>query len=206
MEYIMKPILSSVAAAALLAGLAVPAAAEPFNGPYVGVQAGWSQNDVGRPSTPLGDISVNRSSDNLSGGIYAGYDARVSPNFVVGAEAGLELGVDDSFQRDLGADRVTIDPKRSFDLTARAGYLAGDDTLIYARGGYANARVATSIEDVAGVRRASANRDGWLVGGGIEQALGDNVSARVEYRYSDLGEGNGKFDRHQALVGLSYRF
>ena len=45
-----------------------------------------------------------------------------------------------------------------------------------------------------------------VVGGGVEHALSDNLSARVEYRYSDLGEGDGGFDRHQALFGLSYRF
>jgi outer membrane immunogenic protein len=45
-----------------------------------------------------------------------------------------------------------------------------------------------------------------LVGGGVEQAITDNISARIEYRYSDLSDGDGKFDRHQALVGVAYRF
>jgi outer membrane immunogenic protein len=202
----MKRILSSVAAVALSAGLATAASAEPFNGPYVGVQAGWSQDDVGTPSTPAGDVTFDRSQDSLSGGLFLGYDYKISPRVVVGAEAGVQVGADDSIVRDFGSTQVTIDPERSLDLTARAGYLVNDDTLLYARGGYTNARVKTSIEDSAGIRSASANRDGWLVGGGVEHALSDNVSARVEYRYSDLGEGDGGFDRHQALFGLSYRF
>jgi len=200
----MKRIVSSVAAAALTVGLATAASAEPFNGPYVGVQAGWSQDDVGTPSTPAGDVTFDRSQDSLSGGLYLGYDYKISPNVVVGAEAGVQLGADDSIVRDFGSTRVTMDPERSLDLTARAGYLVNDDTLLYARGGYTNARVKTSIEDSAGIRSASANRDGWLVGGGVEHAPSDNVWARVECRYSDLGEGDGGFDRDQALFGLSY--
>ncbi len=202
----MKRIVSSVAALALAVGLGSAASAEPFNGPFVGVQAGWNQDDLGTPSTPLGDVAVGRSQDSLSGGVFAGYDYKISPRVVLGAEAGVQFGADDSIVRDTGATRVTVDPKRSIDLTARAGYLVTDDTLLYARGGYTNARVKTSVENAAGIRSASANRDGWLLGGGIEHALSDNVSARAEYRYSDLSEGDGKFDRHQALFGIAYRF
>jgi outer membrane immunogenic protein len=81
-----------------------------------------------------------------------------------------------------------------------------DNTLIYARGGYTNARVRTSLDDGAAIPMASSHRDGWLVGGGVEHAITDNVSARAEYRYADLSEGDGRFDRHQALVGVAYRF
>lgn len=202
----MKRILSSVAAVALTAGLATTASAEPFNGPFVGVQAGWSQHDLGTPSTPLGDVGVGRSDDSVSGGVFAGYDFKLGSNVVIGGEAGAHFGADDKIVRNTGNALVTVDPKRSIDLTARAGYLVSDYTLLYARGGYTNARVRTTVAGPAGALTASENRDGWLIGGGLEHALGDNVSARAEYRYSDLGEGNGKFDRHQALFGISYRF
>jgi outer membrane immunogenic protein len=202
----MKRILSSVAAVALAFGLGSAASAEPFNGPFVGVQAGWNQDDLGTPSTEFGDVAVGRSQDSFSGGVFAGYDYKVSPRVVIGAEAGVQFGADDSIVHDTGTARVTVDPKRSLDLTARAGYLVTDNTLVYARGGYTNARVRTAIDDAAGFRAASENRDGWLVGGGVERAISDNVSARLEYRYSDLSEGDGKFDRHQALFGIAYRF
>ena len=52
----------------------------------------------------------------------------------------------------------------------------------------------------------SDNLDGWLVGGGVERALTDQISARLEYRYTDLGSEGGDFDQHQALVGISYNF
>src|SRR3546814_19660714 len=74
-----------------------------------------------------------------------------------------------SIVRDTGAALVTVDPKRSLDLTARAGYLVTDNTLLYARGGYTNARVRTSFDGAAGFRSATENRDGWMVGGGVER-------------------------------------
>lgn len=43
----MKRIGSSVAAVALAVGLGSAASAEPFNGPFLGVQDGWSQDDLG---------------------------------------------------------------------------------------------------------------------------------------------------------------
>jgi outer membrane immunogenic protein len=202
----MKSLFASIAAVALTSGLATAASAEPFNGAFVGGQVGWNQDDIGSPTSPVGPVIVDESQDSVSGGLFLGYDHKVSPNFVLGAEAGVQFGADDEVVANRGSSLVTIDPKRSFDLTARAGYLAGENTLVYARGGYANARVNTAIQDVNGFRSASENRDGWLVGGGVEQALSDNVSARVEYRYSDLGDSNGKYDRHQALFGIAYRF
>ena len=39
-----------------------------------------------------------------------------------------------------------------------------------------------------------------------ERALTDEISARLEYRYTDLGSDGGEFDQHQALVGISYNF
>jgi len=202
----MKYVLSSVAAAALAVGLAAPASAEPFNGPFVGAQVGVSQHDAGTPTTPLGDLPIDRSKDGISGGVYAGYDAKLGSNFVVGAEAGVQFSDNDTLAASTDVARFTLDPKRSIDLTARAGVLAGDNTLLYARGGYTNARVGASIEDATGITRVNENRDGWLVGGGVEHAFTDNLSARAEYRYSDLSEGDHKFDRHQALVGFTYRF
>src|SRR3546814_15198833 len=78
----------------------------------------------------------------------------------MGAEAGVQCWAEDSIVRDTGAALVTVDPKRSLDLTARAGYLVTDNTLLYARGGYTHARVRTSFDGAAGFRSATENRAG----------------------------------------------
>ncbi|WP_421855315.1 outer membrane protein [Novosphingobium sp.] len=58
----------------------------------------------------------------------------------------------------------------------------------------------------ANAAQAAENRDGLLVGAGIERAILPHLSARLEYRYSDFSKGDGKFDRHQTLLGIAYRF
>lgn len=201
----MKYIVSTLAAA-LAVSMGTAASAEPFNGPFIGVQGGWNQDDLNNPTTDAGVLAVTQKKDSFNAGGFIGYDYKIADRFVLGAEAGIQFSVDDEVVHDNGTALITLDPKRAIDLTARAGVLADAKTLIYARGGYTNARVRTTSEDSAGITSASQDRDGWLVGGGVERAITDNISARIEYRYTDLSDGNGKFDRHQALVGVAYRF
>ena len=94
-------------------------------------------------------------------------------------------------------------------LRARAGFLWTPDTLIYATGGLAYGEVRGSfgyaaqivypdgVQTVAtsGAQSWSDWRVGWTAGGGIETALtpgflqifGPAWKARIEYRYTDLG-------------------
>src|SRR3546814_18493871 len=83
----MKRIVSSVAALALAAGVGSAASAEPFNGPFVGVPAGWDQDDLGPPSTEVGDVAVSSSQHSFSGGVFAGYHSTVTPTRVISARA-----------------------------------------------------------------------------------------------------------------------
>ncbi|MDC8753965.1 outer membrane beta-barrel protein [Erythrobacter sp. sf7] len=106
----------------------------------------------------------------------------------------------------MDGNAITIDPRYSFDLSARAGYLVNDKTLVYLRGGYANLQVRTTLSGEEGPHQASDNLDGWLVGGGVERAITDNISARVEYRFSDFGNNGGQWDQHQALADVIYNF
>jgi outer membrane immunogenic protein len=201
MKYTLVPLaLLSVATLA-----AAPAQAETFNGPYVGVAAGWDRGEVsdrinGQP------IDAEASRDALVLGGYAGYNYKATDKIVIGAEAAFTGTVDDRIRARSAGNALTIDPRYSFDLTARAGYLVSDKALVYVRGGYANQRVRTARETATGTLRDSDNLDGWLVGGGLEYALTEKVSARVEYRYSDFGKGGGDYERHQTLVGLTYNF
>lgn len=200
-------ILKTVVASAVLAtGFAGTASAQEFDGPFIGAQAGWNSEEVRNPQMPQGVIAMDDDQQSLTGGIYAGYDHRLGDRIVVGAEGSFDLSNNDKFRGTSSGASYIIDPKYSFDLTARAGILVQPDTLVYARGGYTNARVTTRISDMFGVESEADNRDGWLVGGGVERQLTSHVSARLEYRYADLSEGDGNFDRHRALAGLTYRF
>jgi outer membrane immunogenic protein len=201
--------MKSIYLAALALASAVPAGAaqaEEFDGPYAGVQLGWNEDDVGTVGSGVGRISVDKSQDSFAGGGYIGYDFRVAPKVVLGVEGDIGFAADDRITRK-GRDTISsLDPKRSLSLSARAGYIVADGTLAYIRGGYTNARVRASLTDADGTIASSSDRDAWLVGGGVEKYIMPDVSVRLEYRYTDLSDGSGKFDRHQALAGVSYRF
>ena len=81
-----------------------------------------------------------------------------------------------------------------------------DKALAYVGGGYTNNRVRSTLISTSGQVRESDNLDGWQVGGGVEYDLTNHISARAEYRYSDLSQNGGQFDRHQGLFGISYNF
>jgi len=182
--------------AAIVALSSAPAVAQEFEGPYVGAQAGWTQNKA-----------VGDKQDAAVAGVFAGYDHEVIPNVVLGVEAGFSLGAGDRVGP-VGRNNASLDPRYSFDASARAGYVLGERNLLYVRGGYANTR-ADYTRDVSNAAVSDRNTyDGWFVGGGVERKLLDNVSTRVEYRYSDLGDNinTGKYERHQVLAGVAYRF
>ncbi len=67
--------------------------------------------------------------------------------------------------------------------------------------------------------RENFELDGWRLGAGIEQAIGTNSYAKLEYRYSNYLNANFEYsngaitedfdidtDRHQIAVGVGFRF
>lgn len=83
-------------------------------------------------------------------------------------------------------------------VRGRVGFLADPKVLLYATGGLAYGGVNSSetIGVVGGVPLAfsqSNTRVGWTVGAGIEGAIGDNWTAKLEYLYMDLGSQSGPF-------------
>lgn len=202
----MKPTLISIAfVAALGIVAAAPAYAQAYDGPYVGVTAGWERSEIAGRIETL-PIIGEASRDAVVLGGYAGYNVKATDRIVIGAEAGFSATVDDTVRATSAGRALTIDPRYGFDLSVRAGYLVTDKALVYARGGYANTRVRTTLAATGGTIVASENLDGWQVGGGVEYAITDHVSTRIEYRYSDFGSNGGSYDRHQTLVGVSYNF
>lgn len=199
------PILAAIA----LAATATPAFAQdaqPFEGPFIGASAGWNRAEAAGRTEGGQPLDGEVARDSVVIGAFAGYDHKVLDRVVLGAEAGFSIALDDSSAGRSAGNQITLDERYSFDLTARAGYLVTDDVLIYARGGYANSRVRTEIEQAGSIATRSDNRDGWLVGGGAEYAISPNIRARVEYRYSDFGSDGRNSERHQTLVGVSYKF
>lgn len=202
----MRILNSAILLTAVAAPFANAASAAPFDGPYVGAQVGWQSEKMRDVKSSFGAVPVDETKQSVTGGVFAGYDKTINGRFVVGAAGGLDFASDDEVQSTAAGATYSVDPKYSFDLTARAGFLVNPQTLLYVRGGYTNARVRTTITNAAGIQSASDSQDGWLAGVGVERQVAQNVSARVEYRYSKLSEADGKDYRHRVLAGLSYLF
>jgi outer membrane immunogenic protein len=198
----------SAAAAADLPSRAAPApiiAAAPiftWTGFYVGVNAGygWSDDDFDAV-----DFADDEDDGGFVGGAQVGYNWQFG-SFVVGAEADIQYA---DFGRE-GVFNFVDEDGDIFDgefersdwfgtVRARAGVAFGQ-ALIYATGGFAFADDA----------------NGWTVGGGLEYAFTNNLSAKIEGLYVSLDADNdfdfdidgfdNDVDFGVVRAGLNYRF
>ena len=198
-------ILCSIAIAAAAVATS-PATAQTFDGPFVGVQGGWNHDDVNVPSSIAAAPRLKAERDSVTGGGFIGYDREVAPRVVLGVEGSFDVNADDALATRGRDTLLRVEPRFSFDLGARAGYVVADRTLLYVRGGYKNMQATVTDVATAGSRRGHETFDGWSAGAGVERAITDRIHARVEYRYSDLGSDAVKYERQQVLLGVAYRF
>jgi outer membrane immunogenic protein len=118
----------------------------------------------------------------------AGYNYQMN-NFVLGLEADADFAGISNTQTSAGP--LTAKGNMNFQTTirARAGY-AMNRTLFYVTGGYAGGNVHSTVYDTpTGVFAANSNYlNGYAVGAGVEYAFMPNLSGKVEYLYTDLGQ------------------
>ena len=176
-----------------------PTAAEtPFRGFYASVQAGYETYDLDVQSRNLAADDLDLSG--LSGGFYAGANTAV-PGFdraIIGLEGSFTLnGGDGSVSG--GGDRISIDSRHTYGISARGGYKIAESVLLYGRVGWARTRF--SGLDPAG----RTNLDGVRFGGGAEYAITESVALRTEFTRTDYGRarfGDRRFDSGQNLLTI----
>lgn len=211
---------TAVAAATLFSAPAFAQDTAPTSGFRAGVIGGL---DIVRPGSSE-DTDIDGDDQSIEGfqyGIEAGYDIPLG-----GAVLGIEAELSDS----TGKTRTdTSDPNffgygevktgRDIYVGARLGFEASPGTLIYAKGGYTNARLNVLASDGETELRENFQLDGWRLGAGVEKSIGRNTYAKLEYRYSnytdaDFEYNNGTIsdtfsvdtDRHQVVAGVGVRF
>ncbi len=218
---------ATVATAALGLGIATPALAQdrdrtdpaPFTGPRAGVLLGYDRLQPG--SGPNSQISSDKKAEGLTYGGDVGYDFDAG-GIVIGAEgevAGSTAKVSNNPVNAAALGYGRVKAGRDLYLGARVGFKATPKTLIYAKGGYTNQRLALTANNGTTTTAAHYNLDGYRIGAGVEQALSSNTYAKVEYRYSNYGSARLEYpngantnnfnvdtDRHQVAVGVGYRF
>lgn len=202
----MKKIaILAAGAAALVATPAMAQDQDTVAGPYVGVVGGWDQ-------TGVSDGVDDGSTDGVLYGITAGLDT-VTGQALFGIEAELTDSTAGVTETDVlvAGDSSSIDAARDIYAGVRLGYVLENNTVIYLKGGYTNARFAAEYDDGAGtVTEIGENLDGLRLGVGVETTLA-GLMARVEYRYSEYEDLNllgTPFDleHNQVAVTLGKKF
>lgn len=191
---------SVIILAAAASAFATPAFAQDFTGPRVEANVGYDRVEF--------DSGLTGAPDDAQGvrlGGAFGYDVALGRSFTIGAEAGIGWSLDDRERATIGATQVSADSGRDIDVSLRLGARVAPRTLLYAKAGWANTRFTGEVRNAAGalVSRVRENEDGFRVGAGVEQRLGDRFYVKGEYRYTGYGDD---VSRHQALVGFGLRF
>jgi outer membrane immunogenic protein len=233
------------ASMALAADLPVPAAAPAYypplpahynwSGPYIGGHVGGGLlEDLVTYTTTTGvetaGTTTKLSPYALVGGPQAGFNLEFAP-IVVGIEATwTSSAISGNYAIPALAAGTQAEsrsaPNWFATLTGRLGY-AANDLLFYAKGGVAYTHVDyTQISLAGGVVNGPQqtiidNREGFTVGGGVEYAFNENLSAKLEYDFLDFGTKNYNFtamnagaglpvsiksDVHLLTAGLNYRY
>ncbi|GAA2866226.1 outer membrane immunogenic protein [Aminobacter niigataensis] len=200
-------------------------------GGYVGLHVGYGRGNGNAVDLDdsFFDESIGQTHDvdteGFVGGVQAGHNWQTG-SFVYGLEADIGyLGLD-------GVNEILDEPDNYGsaklglygDLTARLGF-AADRLLIYVKGGVAATRYDVTFGDINDINGTldgnssesrSGGRVGYTIGGGVELALSEKWTTKLEYQYFDFGtvgltdiqgdKAEVDIDAHTIKVGLNYRF
>ncbi|MEX6506551.1 outer membrane protein [Jiella sp. M17.18] len=193
------------AAAAPPAPLGAPA--EPIHiwtGPYAGAFVGYNMSHYDQSG------GASFSGDGFVGGVYTGLNFQSGP-LVYGIEGDLGgAGVSGDGFNSTSTARIDANENIFGSLRARVG-VPVDPFLVFATGGLAIANNKLSLGGVSDTKTAV----GYTLGAGVEAKITDDVSARLEYRFSDYGKekydlGNTSvssgFDEHSIRAGIALKF
>ena len=103
-------------------------------------------------------------------------------------------------------------------ILAKAGYFVDDHTLLYVNGGWADAR--TTRENIAtglGTESYKIWQQGWSLGFGGEYNFYQNLTAKLEYRYTlyldekvdtnlFLAHEKQTLNQNEVTAGITYHF
>ena len=190
-----------------------------WTGLYLGVQGGYGWGHESYTDNALG--AVRHSPE---GGIFGGvlgYRYQIG-QFVLGAE-GTASWADINDTVAGGPFSETLKARSIYTATGQIGWAALPQTLIYAKGGWADASIRNTLNSSFLTATNTQDASGWTVGAGVDYAVWQNVVLGVEYDHMDLGYGSfaaptsiggapytvtgtGRFKIDQVVGRLTYKF
>ncbi|MGB6537419.1 MAG: outer membrane protein [Xanthobacteraceae bacterium] len=162
-----------------------------WGGIYVGGHIGGAYS-ASTWTDPFGGANNDFNSSGFLGGAQVGANAQFN-RLVLGLEGDFSwTGLKNSGTDSIGDSLRTAVPWTST-ITGRVG-AAFNRLLIYGKGGLALTEDQSSLTDLAGnTANDSVLRTGWTVGAGLEYALDDHWSAKIEYDYLGFGPQSMNF-------------
>jgi outer membrane immunogenic protein len=168
----------------------VPAPVYNWSGIYFGINGGYGFGTSNWTNSVLGSSGDFDLKGGLAGGTL-GFNYQFN-QLVVGLEGDFDWadinGTSSSglCSPAIGGSSCTTKNTWLGTVRGRAGF-AADRVLFYGTAGGAFGEIQQSG---AGLSSNNFNRFGWTAGAGLEGALTDNLTARIEYLYVDLGSGS----------------
>ena len=189
--------------AALLAVASSVAIAEDkmnWAGPYAGINTGYTwvhdKDDGYAYGKCKGDCPPATQSNHANGpsvGIDLGYNFLLQNNLLLGIETEFKsynANEESNFFTPNLFRKINSSFENKFSFLGKIGYLLNDKTLAYIKGGWANAQIKRDYTNdalPAVVESHKSWQDGWTLGIGSEYNFYQNLTAKLEYRYTDLG-------------------
>lgn len=180
-----------------------------WTGCYIGINGGYGRGSISAAGNGI-EITEDGFQGPLAGGqLGCNYQ---TGQFVWGVEADGQWS---DIKKETLVLGLTATDRATWFATGRlrAGF-AMDNVLFYGTGGYAHVGLESSLSNGAVTVRATDDRGGWTVGGGVEVAW-QNWSFKAEYLYLRTFDETLAFpgvnvvfndQAHIARIGLNYRF
>ena len=200
--------------------------APSWTGFYIfgGVGGGLWDADTFTSVTATGaplSIHQTQGGDGWLGTVGVGYDWQVNSGWVVGVFGDGQFGsLKGTIQDPFAGFTTNIKMQDAWAAGVRVGYLVAPNVLSYVNGGYTGSHwsgttlLSTFSGLPVGEHTNSFNRNGWFIGGGVENNLNIfGITApgwfmKTEYRaaYYDKKAINELFDGSNAFVGRDINF
>jgi outer membrane immunogenic protein len=189
-----------------------------WTGIYVGghLGGGFSESSWSDPITGIGNGTFNNFG--FLGGAQVGANVQFN-RLVLGLEGDFSWTSLKATSRDSIGEAIGTSVPWTSTITGRVG-AAFDRLLVYGKGGLALAQDQSSLTDLGGNSATNSFvRKGWTVGAGLEYALDDHWSAKIEYDYLGFGAqalsfttplekvgSNASLNVQEVKAGINFRF